>query len=363
MAVVFLAIPIVSVLQGFLQGMERIEIIAALPGADDESAIRGLTVFEGRPYEAEVWGIAKDATGNQYPVSGAIYGSGVVPANTGATNTAPPGRFELPLPAPFTSDALPASVILFAIGPEDDKGAAVPSGQVVLRPDVMTGFRSRSKSLSPSLAIFTLISIVCFGCGLIIALIHSVDIKWRYYFSLGFAILLVMSMCGTLMLSMAYFANRGAPGDIFNFGFAQVFYGSHTSEIPSEWMVSLTTPQPKADGVVTGFFAPLWVMLVAVIGASLMTLSLLVADIVKPVTVDSDDKILRKRIQSIVMHQFFIVFAPLGAIFVYQSLLAAKAAEEPIAVATAALGAGVAINVILKSAVNAAKNLFASDEK
>jgi len=188
---------------------------------------------------------------------------------------------------------------------------------------------------------------------------QMLDDRLRYFLCLACAILLVLFMTGTLLRGMSFVAGRGTPGDLFNFGFAQIFYGSHSPEVPREWMFSFTTPQANDATGVTGFYAPLWVMLLAVIGASLMTLSLLVAEIVKPVR-EEDASVIRQRTQTIVMHQFFIQFSPLGAIFVYQSLLAAKAAEEPIAVALAALGAGAAINLVLRNAVNASARLFSS---
>lgn len=59
-----------------------------------------------------------------------------------------------------------------------------------------------------------------------------------------------------------------------------------------------------------------------------------------------------------VRHQFFICFAPLGAIFVYQLLVAAGSITEPVTVAFATLGAGAGLNYILVRAINKVQALL-----
>ena len=50
-----------------------------------------------------------------------------------------------------------------------------------------------------------------------------------------------------------------------------------------------------------------------------------------------------------------MLFSPLGAIFVYQLMVAAGAVGQPITVAVAALGAGSTMNLLLDKAVLASK--------
>jgi hypothetical protein len=50
-----------------------------------------------------------------------------------------------------------------------------------------------------------------------------------------------------------------------------------------------------------------------------------------------------------------MLFSPLGAIFIYQLMVAAGAVGQPITVAIAALGAGSTMNLLLDKAVLASK--------
>lgn len=63
----------------------------------------------------------------------------------------------------------------------------------------------------------------------------------------------------------------------------------------------------------------------------------------------------RDKLENIVRHQFYMLFSPLGAIFIYQLLIMAKAADQPVTVAIAALGAGSTINILLDKAVSASR--------
>jgi len=67
---------------------------------------------------------------------------------------------------------------------------------------------------------------------------------------------------------------------------------------------------------------------------------------------------IRKHVQAIVQHQFFILFAPVTAIFVYQTLVAGSAAASTFTVGLAALGAGPSLSALLTKAGAAATKLF-----
>ena len=63
------------------------------------------------------------------------------------------------------------------------------------------------------------------------------------------------------------------------------------------------------------------------------------------------DKV-RKTIQKIILHEFYVFFSPIGAIFVYQLLVAGGAASQYITVAIAVLAAGLALNLLLEKALD-----------
>ena len=107
----------------------------------------------------------------------------------------------------------------------------------------------------------------------------------------------------------------------------------------------------KNSQVQIGFGAPLWVVLLAVIGAGLLTVSIIVKEIKDRPDYKNQDQV-RESDQVIVRHQFFILFAPLGAIFIYQALVIAEAATSPITVAIGVLGAGASLTVLMKKAVD-----------
>lgn len=114
---------------------------------------------------------------------------------------------------------------------------------------------------------------------------------------------------------------------------------------------------PSKARVETGFGAPLWVLLVAVIGSALFTISIVLMGI-KEAPLQLSPGEIRMRIQSVVLHQFYIIFAPLGAIFVYQLLVIAGAASQAFSVAIVALAAGIALNMMLERAKTSVEGLI-----
>jgi hypothetical protein len=101
---------------------------------------------------------------------------------------------------------------------------------------------------------------------------------------------------------------------------------------------------------VRGFGAPLWVLLLAVLGVGLRTMSIIVNEISHEPDF-RDPQAVRARIELIVRHQFFMLFAPLGAIFVYQFLVMAESASQPSTVALVSLGAGLTLTTLLERAL------------
>lgn len=129
-----------------------------------------------------------------------------------------------------------------------------------------------------------------------------------------------------------------------------------------------------------GFGAPLWVILVSVLGAGVVTVGLIVGEITKvkentapektlpvqppmataqgPNAGEDNAKTIREHMQTLVQHQFFILFSPVTAIFVYQALVAGAAASSSLMVGLAALGAGPSLSAVLTKAGAAATKLF-----
>lgn len=155
-------------------------------------------------------------------------------------------------------------------------------------------------------------------------------------------------------------------------GFVQVVKASYLPEqSPDEWIVALTAPE---DGI-PGFGAPLWVILVSVVGAVLIAVGLIIREL-KPSCLrkkDGDnekeadaDKIppippehlFQDKVQALLKQQLYILFAPIGAIFVYQSLLITGMADERITVGIAALAAGGGLGILLGKAHRLIANLL-----
>lgn len=185
---------------------------------------------------------------------------------------------------------------------------------------------------------------------------------------------------------LKYVHTEGNTGEVLSLGYAFLFKDSYSADGPQEWIFSFTSPKKalnadvSAAGVpgsetggnlltdrakmhnnLSAFGAPLWVILLSVIGASISTVSLIVRETKDTLDYENEEDKFWKRIKHIVQHQFLILFAPLGAIFVYQMLVAADAIHKPATVALAALGAGPTINYLLARAINLSKNLIDSN--
>lgn len=89
------------------------------------------------------------------------------------------------------------------------------------------------------------------------------------------------------------------------------------------------------------------------LGAAVITVEVLVTEVGEPPELASQSD-LRRRVGRILKHQFYILFAPLGAIFVYVGLAAAGAEQHTLTVGLAAFGAGLTLNLVLKRALSLA---------
>lgn len=182
---------------------------------------------------------------------------------------------------------------------------------------------------------------------------HSLSLILAFMFTIGLILF--------IWVGISYVSDF-QEDDVLLVGIGNIYKGHYDKGIEEDWLFSLTAPKGK-DGT-PGFGVPLWVLLLSVVGASLFTVSIIVSEIKKRPNFDKlgkdppDEKErekFREKLENIVRHQFYMLFSPLGAIFIYQLLIMAKAADQPVTVAIAALGAGSTINILLDKAVSASR--------
>jgi len=252
--------------------------------------------------------------------------------------------------------------------------------------------------------IFILITLF-FGTNLFLAFHRGEPGPLRYRAALAFACIFTGVMIVGLALGLRHASTTGAK-DPIALPFGSVVWGSFDKNTEPEWLLLLTSPdsasapagarpgpqsavpanttvalpaqapvsehgkaadtsttpgqtppavsEAAAETEIKGFGAPLWVLLMSVLGCSILTVSLIVGEIGNPPKSDE----IRARIQKVVRHQYFIMFSPVGAVFVYQLLLVANAAANNLTVALAALGSGVTINSLLNVAIRNSKALL-----
>ena len=128
--------------------------------------------------------------------------------------------------------------------------------------------------------------------------------------------------------------------------------------------------RPKA-----GFWVPVWVMMLSVIGSSLFTILIIlrqITDIPKWFQISGKDtpddfknafKDFTGTLENLVRHQFYILFSPVGSIFVYQLLIMGNAAENQTTVAITALASGIVLNSILGKALELTEKLVGNGKK
>ncbi len=185
--------------------------------------------------------------------------------------------------------------------------------------------------------------------------------RLKYNFSIILAFLFSVALIVAISRGISI-VSPSDTGEILSLGFVNIFWGSYVPEAQPEWLFSLTSATSTKN--LSGFGVPLWVLLLSVIGSSLFTVLIIVSEIKERPDFDklradppdeAEVKKFREKIENIVRHQFYMLFSPLGAIFVYQLMVAAGAVGQPITVAIAALGAGSTMNLLLDKAVLASK--------
>jgi hypothetical protein len=205
--------------------------------------------------------------------------------------------------------------------------------------------------------------VIIFLISILSALIQSrpgtIVRKAQYYGTVILAFLLTLGVVVFISLGLRHVNLTGAQGDVISLGFANIYKGTYVKDLAPEWLFSLTAPWQSGaagDALARGFGAPLWALLLAVLGSGIFTIRLIVKQIRRPVAFGNNEQF-RDRLQEVVRHQFYILFAPVGAVFVYQLLVVAGAASQPTTVAIAMLAAGLVLNSVLDRAVSAASGV------
>lgn len=239
--------------------------------------------------------------------------------------------------------------------------------------DGRTTLGARASHQTQSILVLPAIAaLILFLLSLLVAFVNA-SAEWekrvKHVASVTLAIFFTITLIGAIAAGLNYVHAVEQDVDTLSLGYGYVFKGSYVGDKRPEWNFSLTAPQwkeklasdpPDSPGRSYGFGAPLWVILLSVIGAAIATVKLIITEARETLEYTNDKEavgVFRERIQAIVTHQFFILFAPLGAIFVYQMLVSGDAASKPITVAVAALGSGPALNYVLARAIGTAKTL------
>jgi hypothetical protein len=194
----------------------------------------------------------------------------------------------------------------------------------------------------------------------------------KYICSISSAIIFSAGMIITIS-NWIGFVSQIDPNEALSLGFL------HFSKYRNEWILSLTSPLNIQSG---GFWVPVWVMMLSVIGSSLFTILLILKQIndvpkflnllnklEKGLISFEDKEVIEAHkefdnvLENIVRHQFYILFSPLGSIFVYQLLVMGNAAENQTTVAITALASGIVLNSILAKALDLTEKLVGSVEK
>lgn len=301
--------------------------------------ITGRVIYEGTfPSGATVWAVARRSDGQEHSPP---------PVKTDST-----GAFDLgPIPADLGMGG--ATVTIMAKDADENEGSTLIG---------LAGGAGSPTNLSALLWV-----IVLFFASILIALFpwpgHWGWQTAKYIFVVALAFALTCTVLYQLGLGLVRVEEMTAtlPHGSLRLGFATIFRGTYVEDAPKDWIFSLTDLAINDKGVVYGFGAPLWGLLLSVLGAGLFTVSLIVGGIRENFRSLTPERA-KERVRLVVLHEFYVVFAPVGAILVYQALVAAGAASEPVTVGVVLLAAGVGLNVILNQALTRFSAVMGGDE-
>ena len=172
-----------------------------------------------------------------------------------------------------------------------------------------------------------------------------------------------------LGLTSQQFGETTDGDEVISLGFGYVHQATFVEGVERDWVLSLTLPnvaprEREAAGgtsasaaaeparVSQGFGAPIWVLLLAVLAATLYLVIVWARQMVRRVNSEpATTDMLRRHSVELAQHGVYTLLSPVGAIFVYQGLVATDAASGSAAVAIAALSSGVAMSRMMEQAV------------
>jgi hypothetical protein len=332
-------------------------VLAAIHGAFPRGSVDSLEVV-ATAEEADTWTVtgrilqSGNAAGNGAPAKGTVVW---VVAKTTFGNEASyfadpddSGQFRVSFPRKLRFSPVVALSVV----------ARTPAGSRVEK----SIFDERLRSIGGYLGVLS--GVLVFVASLFLPFLRGAFDYRRYVLALILACAFTVAMIVSLGMALRRVNTPGRQDDVTPIPFGSVYWGSYDSSARPEWLFSLTSPpavserrgQPPEPQAGSGFGAPLWVLLMSVVGAGVLTVSLIVGEIGSPPGDDPAE--IRRRIQKVVHHQFFILFAPMGAIFVYQMLVAAQAVGNNVTVAIAAVGSGITLNSLLNVAIRRATGVI-----
>jgi hypothetical protein len=339
---------------------DKLVIVASMGKEDTTHYVEGRVLYDGGPAESfRIWAILCDTEGNSYSPEG--------------DSTNAQGEFRVLLdPA-----ALPRTVTSLTVHVRGQlsEGSKVIEGEK----RCFGGFRSVIDVDIGSFAILPIFFVTCFLVPFL-----PLSFRWKYFISITSSLLFAFGVMGLIGAGLYHVHSYYSPlHDTLAMGFGSVFHGSFVEGMAPEWIFSLSeksyiqAESMSAEYLISSFGAPLWIVFLAVVGAAILTVSIIALEIkdrpnfilmesllVEPgetaaanpkpgAQAELED--FRARLQRNIRHQFHILFSPIGAIFVYQSLLLTEAAGNLIAVAFAAFGAGAVVSLILDKAIRSAE--------
>ncbi len=331
----------------------EVDVIASATRDADSLRVFGRVLERGQFVEgARVWLVAEDGSGQRISPSG--------------VETNPAGEFSLPaVPVQVGAQTLDGQLDLTVFArPAGDSVSTVQTEISV------NAFRrvSEQRLSMPALLLIAVLFVASIALALVDAPGDRLVNTLKYYLSVLLAFLLTGAMIVSIALGIRRVPLVAEVTDVLSLGFGRVYMGTYVDGVQPEWVFSFTSPASEfsLNTVDSGFGAPLWVILLSAVGAGLFTTSLIVRQVQDPIGQDPtmmaptggegpDPTVvaldLRDRVGEVVQHQFYILFAPLGGVVVYQLQVAAGAASNQVVVGVAALAAGLAVNLVLERAL------------
>ena len=316
----------------------------------DTVMVYARVLVEGYPMDSvQVWAVARDVSGNSFCPETALSG------NDGCVDLGP-------IPTVIGPDM---SIRISRIKVQacyHDGGMQTINESVVLRMDRPKNSVNISVSKNECLVLGLI-----FLVSILVAIVRT---KWKWLQQAKYTILVILTLL--MCAGVIYVFMEGAKvvdtleqetgSTSVSLGFVQMVKASYFPDrSPDEWIVALTAP----EGETLGFGAPLWVILVSVVGAVLISTGVIIKSLrslAESVSGSTSTEVPKMDIQAevhkLVKHQLFILFAPIGAIFLYQIMLLTGTAEENLTVGVAALAAGGGLGLLLRKAHKAVTKLL-----